>query len=287
VTIGNRSVALKRRLTIADLVRREGEVRVEDLSGRLKVSTVTIRSDLNYLELEGLLSRQFGKAVSPSRELMQGADEAAVADRARYRDLLTTAADLLASEQSIFVGRGSLPLRLIPHLGDIPDLSLTVSSLDAVAVARSCIDCEIHVLGGRVDQDGSTLTGNKALQHLRNEIVGAFVFEADAIELGAEEGRGPGFVFGSHGEASFAAAACEQSARSMVLVRSIAVARDTGAASLGIGQVHDLVFPAAPVEDCSAYLKSAGYTRRNIGSVVAYSRLAVRSFAGTRWDDTP
>ncbi len=39
---------LKRRLDIAEIVRKNGEIKVDDLAEMLSVSGVTIRNDLNY-----------------------------------------------------------------------------------------------------------------------------------------------------------------------------------------------------------------------------------------------
>lgn len=46
---------LKRRLKIAEIVRKQGEIRVESLCEQLGVSGVTIRGDLAYLEQQGYL----------------------------------------------------------------------------------------------------------------------------------------------------------------------------------------------------------------------------------------
>ena len=65
MALGGKSVALKRRLKMrgADPPERR------DARGRsqrgLGVSAVTIRSDLSYLEDQGLVFRSFGKAGSP------------------------------------------------------------------------------------------------------------------------------------------------------------------------------------------------------------------------------
>ncbi|TSJ91917.1 DeoR/GlpR transcriptional regulator [Gilliamella apicola] len=59
---GNTSL-LKRRLDIAEIVRKQGEVKVDELSELLNVSGVTIRQDLNYLEQHGYLKRSFGGAI--------------------------------------------------------------------------------------------------------------------------------------------------------------------------------------------------------------------------------
>ena len=92
LTIGKQSVALKRRLEIADLVRQEGEIRVEDLSQRLRVSAVTIRGDLNYLEQEGLLARRFGKAISKTQYLGDAQSAPVSFDRAALHPVLLAAA---------------------------------------------------------------------------------------------------------------------------------------------------------------------------------------------------
>jgi DeoR/GlpR family transcriptional regulator of sugar metabolism len=59
--LANKS-SLRRRLQIVELVRKRGEVSVEELSQAFDVSSVTIRTDLTYLEQQRYLSRSFGKA---------------------------------------------------------------------------------------------------------------------------------------------------------------------------------------------------------------------------------
>ena len=59
---------LKRRLDIADIVRKNGEIKVDDLAEMLAVSGVTIRNDLNYLEQQGYLKRSFGGAIYTAQQ---------------------------------------------------------------------------------------------------------------------------------------------------------------------------------------------------------------------------
>ena len=53
-----------RRQTLADLLSSSGSLRIEDLAERFKVSTMTVRRDLQALEDEGLARRVRGGAVS-------------------------------------------------------------------------------------------------------------------------------------------------------------------------------------------------------------------------------
>lgn len=53
-----------RRQDILDIVTKYGYARVADLAEKLGVTTVTIRSDLQYLEDNGLLERSHGGAIA-------------------------------------------------------------------------------------------------------------------------------------------------------------------------------------------------------------------------------
>ncbi|MEP0764386.1 MAG: DeoR/GlpR transcriptional regulator, partial [Chloroflexota bacterium] len=55
--------AEERRRAILEQLRQHGRVSVPDLAAQLRVSAVTIRSDLSALEETGVLERTYGGAV--------------------------------------------------------------------------------------------------------------------------------------------------------------------------------------------------------------------------------
>lgn len=55
--------AVERRMEILDMVNQQGKARVEDLAELFKVSSVTIRSDLSFLEKNGYIVRSHGAAI--------------------------------------------------------------------------------------------------------------------------------------------------------------------------------------------------------------------------------
>lgn len=157
--------ALKRRLEIVDMVRKDGEARVEDLSAQLRVSSVTIRSDLNYLEQQGYVVRAFGKArYNPALQnaalhmpepdhVGRGAGETQVAQAAlRWID----------DGASIFLSGSSIAHRLLPQLVARQGLSLTLHELGMVTTARQFLSSEIHVTGGMQGNDEPGLLGPAA-----------------------------------------------------------------------------------------------------------------------------
>lgn len=53
----------ERRQHILERIRKEGRVFVSELSEELKISQITIRKDLDYLESKGLIHRSHGGAL--------------------------------------------------------------------------------------------------------------------------------------------------------------------------------------------------------------------------------
>lgn len=159
------SSTLKRRLAIVDLVRKDGEARVEDLSARLGVSSVTIRSDLNYLEGQGYVVRAFGKAkYNPT--LQNGAHllhEPEAATRGIGEASVAGAAMRWVEDgMSVFFSSGGIALRMVPQLVLRQGIALTVHDLSMATAARSFLQCELHVTGGLCSADEPGLVGPAA-----------------------------------------------------------------------------------------------------------------------------
>jgi DeoR/GlpR family transcriptional regulator of sugar metabolism len=151
---------------------------------------------------------------------------------------------------------------LIPFLGAMRDLKLTVASLDAAAVAQCCIDCETSVISGSIDSDGTTIVGSKALQYLRQTMLGVYVFEANAVTFQRGGSQGPCFSFSNHDRAHFFATAFQHAMHSIALVRTTGFARDGGYITPTPVKIADLIFPAMPGEDFADRLRDNGYESR-------------------------
>lgn len=65
-----RTLAAKRHASILEALRRDGVVRISDLSEKMGVTAVTLRRDIAHLDGEGLLRRVHGGATLPTAELL-------------------------------------------------------------------------------------------------------------------------------------------------------------------------------------------------------------------------
>jgi DeoR/GlpR family transcriptional regulator of sugar metabolism len=177
--------SLKRRLQIVELVRKRGEVSVEELSQLFDVSSVTIRTDLTYLEQQRYLVRSFGKA----RYLAQKAGEsilAPVADEATRKAseiaIARLAAEAVDDHASLMLGAGELMHKMLPFLSDRSNLALMLHDLELARTAQRFLWCELALTGGQLESDGTVLTGPDAEALLGRRSIDLCFLEADGLD---------------------------------------------------------------------------------------------------------
>lgn len=99
---------LKRRLDIAEIVRKNGEIKVDDLAEMLSVSGVTIRNDLNYTEQQGYLKRSFGGAIYTAQPVRAAVSHDVVQSQALEHsvelELAKQVARLVCDDDTVFWG---------------------------------------------------------------------------------------------------------------------------------------------------------------------------------------
>ncbi|MGI4799666.1 MAG: DeoR family transcriptional regulator [Janthinobacterium lividum] len=182
MSLGSRSLVLQRRLKIAQRLRQHGITRVDTLSRELGVSVVTIRGDLAYLEEQGLVVRSAGGARSAAISRAEAASPVLSRDDARA--MLLAAAGLVEDGSLVLLGPGRLVTQLATYLPSEGSLGLVLTDLSALPVARLCLDGALHVLGGQVHENGSTLDGPQSVQALALHEIELFVMQAQAIGAG-------------------------------------------------------------------------------------------------------
>lgn len=106
-----RAFVESRRNRIVELLQRNPEVRVDDLSQMLGVSLITVRRDLQYLEEQKLLVRTYGGAVSTM------APQTIRDEVQLYRRLIAQyAASFVAENDTIFINTSSHAIQILEHM---------------------------------------------------------------------------------------------------------------------------------------------------------------------------
>lgn len=109
----NRKVVEERQQKILNMVRKQEEVRNEELADELGVSLMTVRRDLGLLEQHRLLRRTHGGAISMER----AHNTRHISEEAAYcRDRISAyAAKFIEAGDSIFINGSRLALNMLEH----------------------------------------------------------------------------------------------------------------------------------------------------------------------------
>ncbi|MEN3929464.1 DeoR family transcriptional regulator [Microvirga sp. W0021] len=242
-------------MTLAEIVRRQGEMRVEDLAQVLGVSAVTIRSDLNYLEEQGLLIRSFGKALATNQLTPKFNREQATPNKAHTALMLRTVANLVQDDGPLLIGQGNLVKQIIPLLNCLHDLQLILCDIDAIALARQCLDGKINLLAGTLGADGSTLGGPKLIQSLKCELVDTYLCEAKAIDVKGN------LIIDERSSSEFTQAALIHARQTITFIHSHNMAHTTftESANLSIARIGTIAFSERPDIGCRELLTRLGF----------------------------
>jgi len=154
-------LAAERRRAIADLIRRQSTVRLQELSAMLQASDSTIRRDLEYLEQQGLLERTYGGAVIAPATGAGATQEIAGLSPEENR-IGFAAAEMVAEGDTVFVGAGSLPLAVAHHIARKRDVTVITNALDVATHLAQVSNLPVILTGGQVERHGGALVGHVA-----------------------------------------------------------------------------------------------------------------------------
>jgi len=156
-----------RRDAIYQLIKDEGVVRVNDLSERLKVTSMTIRRDLETLERDGLVERVHGGAVATNRGLRDPLfTQKSILHQKEKDAIASVAANLVEDCDTIFINSGSTTLRIFR---DIKAKQVKVITNNACFPMEDMPSgLEIISTGGIFRRESFTLIGETATQTITN-----------------------------------------------------------------------------------------------------------------------
>jgi DeoR/GlpR family transcriptional regulator of sugar metabolism len=141
---------------ILKLLNSDDQISVIELSDRLKVSSVTIRQDLNFLETEGLLKRVHGGAV------LKDADDLANRLGMNYDKKLRIArlaASYVNEGETILIESGSANALLARELIKIKKVTILTTNVFIARQFRKNEQADIIILGGIYQHESETLVG--------------------------------------------------------------------------------------------------------------------------------
>ena len=146
----------ERQNRILKILGRNDQTSVNDLSEKLKVSSVTIRQDLNFLEAEGLLKRVHGGAV------LRDADDLSNRLGFNYEKKLRIArkvSEFVNDGETILIESGSVNALLARELLKKRNITLITTNVYIARQFRKNDQASVILLGGIYQNESESLVG--------------------------------------------------------------------------------------------------------------------------------
>ncbi len=173
-----------RRKKILEILNRDGQVRVTQLSEELGATTVTIRSDLDALEQNGYLERIQGGAVQTVKnyynlEFLRRKQE----NSDVKRGIASSAADIIQDGDTILINSGTTTYYTAIELKKHKNLNIVTNSLMVAMELGDYPTFRVILLGGEINAQYSFTYGSDAQEQLRRYKADYAILSMDGICL--------------------------------------------------------------------------------------------------------
>lgn len=169
---------------ILDQLKKEGFVKVQDLSENLDVSEVTIRKDLRLLESKKLLIRNHGSASALSSLITdRHVDEKEKLYTDEKRRIAEAANNMLEPNDKIIIASGTTLLTFANHIDMQKHLTAITSSVKVTLTLCYHPNIEVVQLGGSMRKNSVSVIGHYAEQILSTLSCNKLFLGVDGIDL--------------------------------------------------------------------------------------------------------
>lgn len=159
----------ERQSAIMELLRKDGKVRVKDLSERFKVTEDLIRKDLSALEEKGLLKKAYGGAVLHKENLHKRTSaQRKNVNTAEKMKIARAALPLIHDGEVIFLDISTNSIELAKELVKAQKQVTVVTNMLDVVMILAKEECSVIFIGGEFDYGRDGFVGSLAIEMLKN-----------------------------------------------------------------------------------------------------------------------
>lgn len=159
----------QRRVKILNLIREDGQAKVQELSKIFKVTEVTIRQDLEVLENMGYIQREHGgaflKDVDSFARTGQLLNQNHIEEK---REIALKALELINEEDSIILDSGSTTTEIAKLLVNYRSLTVITNALNIALILGENHGINLIVTGGEFKAPTLSLTGKMAADSFKD-----------------------------------------------------------------------------------------------------------------------
>lgn len=170
----------ERRQHILQLIQQHGRALVSELSQKLRISQITIRKDLDFLESKGLIQRSHGGAlkIQSSAIVDPTLQEKQKQYSAEKQRIAAAAIKLIQDGQCIILDSGTTTTAIAEGLRKFERLTVITNAVN-IAATLANTSLEIILVGGSLRKNSFSLVGPLAEDNLEQ-------MHADVLFLGVD-----------------------------------------------------------------------------------------------------
>jgi DeoR/GlpR family transcriptional regulator of sugar metabolism len=156
-----------RQQQLIEILKEDPAVQVSDLATHFKVSSSTIRRDLNKLEDVGLVRRVHGGALSKTNFVTEPPFEVRkVTHQAEKSEVGKAAASIIDDGLTIFIDGGTTTPFIVPHLNGLNDLTVVTIGLNVAYKLASLQTVRIIQIGGELHRETWVYAGPLSIDRI-------------------------------------------------------------------------------------------------------------------------
>lgn len=176
--------SLERQQQIVEIVNTKGYESVISLCKELKVSTVTIRKDLKFLEKNNQLFRSHGGASSSNPfTIDRSVNEKEELQREEKKGIAKKASEYIENNDSIIIASGTTMLALAREIAPKNKLTVITSALQVARELLNHSEIDILQLGGLIRKSSSSVVGSYAEAILKDFYCTKLFLGVDGIDF--------------------------------------------------------------------------------------------------------
>ena len=176
-------LAAERQSMIYALVREKGSAKIGDLAKALRVSGMTVRRDLEFLEAERVLHRVHGGAVSvagPAPDLPFASRS--VLEVNKKLEIAESAKKLVKEGMNIAIDGSTTGLEFARRLRGLEGITAVTNNVGVLWEFHDRSDVHVMMLGGALAGDGNTVEGTFAVDQASQMYVDMFFFSCAGFD---------------------------------------------------------------------------------------------------------
>ena len=174
----------KRKDKILEILKKNGTVRVTNLSKTLNVSEVTVRNYLTDMESKGLLTRVHGGAIFSYRPYYSmNLNQRLETNRQIKERIAKKAANLVKPNDTVMLNAGTTTLLAFRYLPYDYNLNIVTNSISIALEGSGNPNYNIVLIGGTINSKYQFTYGEDAIEILKKYHADKLILSVDGVDM--------------------------------------------------------------------------------------------------------